>query len=173
MTEQEKQELKNELRKDIVNELKAGSTSVQELEEVQSLDNVESLPAARGGEMVKVPISLLGKPAADAAALALEAKKKADDAAINADAVSKNADTYAKKAQDAATNAATAITEITTAKETALQVVERYEGVALKAYKGATARFDGMLEDVEIAQLSANEVAAVYYVTSKRIFVGR
>lgn len=173
MTEQEKQELKNELRKDIVNELKAGSTSVQELEEVQALDNVESLPAVRGGEMVKVPISLLGKPAADAAALALEAKKQADDAAINADAASKNAATNAKKAQDAATNAATAITEITTAKEAALQVVERYEGVALKAYKGATARFDGMLEDVEIAQLSANEVAAVYYVTSKRIFVGK
>lgn len=173
MTEQEKQELKNELRKDIVNELKAGSTSVQELEEVQALDNVESLPAARGGEMVKVPINLLGKPAADAAALALEAKKQADDAAINADAASKNAATNAKKAQDAATYAATAITEITTAKEAALQVVERYEDVALKAYKGATARFDGMLEDVEIAQLSANEVAAVYYVISKRIFVGK
>lgn len=47
MTEQEKQELKNELRKDIVNELKAGSTSVQELEEVQALDNVESLPAGK------------------------------------------------------------------------------------------------------------------------------
>ena len=47
MTDPEKQELKNDIKKDVLSELKAGSTSVQELEEVQTLDNVESLPAAR------------------------------------------------------------------------------------------------------------------------------
>ena len=46
MTDPEKQELKNDIKKDVLSELKAGSTSVQELEEVQTLDNVESLPVA-------------------------------------------------------------------------------------------------------------------------------
>lgn len=59
MTEQEIQELKNDIIKDVVNELKAGSTSELELEEVQTLDNIFSLPASRGNEMVKVPVKLL------------------------------------------------------------------------------------------------------------------
>ena len=57
MTEQEKQELKQE----IVTLIKGESQDVTELEEVASLTGVSSLPAMRGTEMVTAPISAFGK----------------------------------------------------------------------------------------------------------------
>ena len=48
LTESEKTELKN----DILNAIKAESQSVDELVEVSSLDNIKSLPALRGSELV-------------------------------------------------------------------------------------------------------------------------
>lgn len=63
MTDSEKQELKQE----IITQIKSESQDVTELEEVQSLNGVNSLPAMRGAEMVIAPISLLGAPATAAA----------------------------------------------------------------------------------------------------------
>ena len=60
MTNAEKQE--------ILNAIKAESQSVDELVEVSSLDNIKSLPALRGSELVSAPLTLLRKPADDAAA---------------------------------------------------------------------------------------------------------
>lgn len=48
LTESEKTELKN----DILNAIKAESQGVNELTEVTSLDNIKSLPALRGTELV-------------------------------------------------------------------------------------------------------------------------
>ena len=62
MTNAEKQE--------ILNAIKAESQSVDELVEVSSLDNIKSLPALRGSELVSAPLTLLRKPADDAAAAA-------------------------------------------------------------------------------------------------------
>ena len=62
LTEQEKQELK----KDILSQIKSESQGVNELQEVQSLEGVKTLPAMRGEELVTAPVSLLAKPATDA-----------------------------------------------------------------------------------------------------------
>ena len=72
---------KNELKKDILNSIKSESQSVDELAEVTSLDNIKSLPAMRGQEVVLAPVALLRKPAEDAAAVANAAATKADNAA--------------------------------------------------------------------------------------------
>ena len=48
LTDAEKTELKN----DILNAIKAESRSVDELLEVASLDNIKSLPALRGTDLV-------------------------------------------------------------------------------------------------------------------------
>ena len=77
LTESEKTELKN----DILNAIKAESQSVDELVEVSSLDNIKSLPALRGSELVSAPLTLLRKPADDAAATANASATKADNAA--------------------------------------------------------------------------------------------
>ena len=77
MTEQEKQELKQE----ILTAIKGESQSVTELEEVASLDGVNTLPAMRGTELVIAPVSLLGQPAVAAATQALAAKAQAEAAA--------------------------------------------------------------------------------------------
>ncbi len=57
LTESEKTELKN----DILNAIKAESQGVNELTEVTSLDNIKSLPALRGTELVSAPLTLLGQ----------------------------------------------------------------------------------------------------------------
>lgn len=72
---------KTELKKDILNAIKAESQGVDELAEVTSLDNIKSLPAMRGQEVVLAPVSLLKKPAEDAAATAKAAAATANNAA--------------------------------------------------------------------------------------------
>ena len=101
MTEQEKQEIKQE----VLNAIKSESQGVTELEEVSSLDGVKTLPALRGTELVSAPVSLLGKPATDAAAQALAAKAAAEGAAGNANTAAGNADAKAQAAQTAAQEA--------------------------------------------------------------------
>lgn len=51
---------KNELKKDILNSIKSESQSVDELAEVTSLDNIKSLPAMRGQEVVLAPVPQTG-----------------------------------------------------------------------------------------------------------------
>ena len=114
---------KNELKKDILNSIKSESQSVDELLEVTSLDNIKSLPAMRGQDVVLAPVALLRKPAEDAAATANAAATKATNAATTAtnaartatdaagtanksaetaDAAAGTAAAAAKKAEDAA-----------------------------------------------------------------------
>ena len=82
---------KTELKKDILNAIKAESQGVDELAEVTSLDNIKSLPAMRGQEVVLAPVSLLKKPAEDAAATAKAAAATANNAASAANTAAGNA----------------------------------------------------------------------------------
>ena len=98
MTEQEKLELKQEIKEELLLDIKGESQSVDELEEVDSLVGVNSLPAMRGTEVVVAPISLLGAPAQAAAAEALAAKAGAEAAAASAGTAADNADEKAQAA---------------------------------------------------------------------------
>ena len=91
MTDEEKKTVVQE----VLNQIKTDSQSVDELETVTSLDSVNSLPAMQGEKVVRVPVSLLAKPAEEAA-------KTANTAAATADASSKAAGTAAQQAKDAA-----------------------------------------------------------------------
>lgn len=75
-------EEKEAIVKDVLNRIKASSQGVSELETVSSLNGVNSLPAMQGSKVVVAPVSLLSKPATDAAVkaegAAKEAKEKAD-----------------------------------------------------------------------------------------------
>ena len=82
-------------KNEMLNAIKAESLGVDELTQATSLDGVVSLPAIRGTEVVSVPVSLLRKPAEDAAA-------KANTAATNAT----NAASQANSARDSAATAA-------------------------------------------------------------------
>lgn len=164
LTEQEKQDLK----RDIISQIKSESQGVNELQEVSSLDGVKTLPAMRGEELVTAPISLLGKPASDAAAQAQAAKQAADTAATNAVQAAANAATKAQEAQEAAQAAGRATGELEQVRTSAQRVIEQFEGVAVQALNGATARFDGILTDATIETLSVLEVTGVYYVTAKK-----
>lgn len=169
LTEQERQDLKQ----DILSQIKSESQSVTELQEVQSLDGVKTLPAMRGEELVSAPVSLLGKPAIDAAAQAHAAKAVADTAAEKATQAATNADTKAQEAQEAAKAAGKATEELEQVKDSARQVIDRYEDVAVQALNGATARFDGILADAAIEQQSASAVTGVYFIASKGVFAGK
>ena len=91
MTDEEKKTVVQE----VLNQIKTDSQSVDELETATSLDSVNSLPAMQGEKVVRVPVSLLAKPAEDAA-------KRANAAAATADASSRSAGTAAQQAKDAA-----------------------------------------------------------------------
>lgn len=91
MTDEEKKTVVQE----VLNQIKTDSQSVDELETATSLDSVNSLPAMQGEKVVRVPVSLLAKPAEDAA-------KRANAAAATADALSRAAGTAAQQAKDAA-----------------------------------------------------------------------
>lgn len=91
MTDEEKKIVVQE----VLNQIKTDSQSVDELETATSLDSVNSLPAMQGEKVVRVPVSLLAKPAEDAA-------KRANAAVATADASSKAAGTAAQQAKDAA-----------------------------------------------------------------------
>lgn len=97
MTNAEKQE--------ILNAIKAESQSVDELVEVSSLDNIKSLPALRGSELVSAPLTLLRKPADDAAATANASATKADNAAALANKAAGMASDAAGTANQAAETA--------------------------------------------------------------------
>lgn len=137
---------KNELKKDILNSIKSESQSVDELLEVTSLDNIKSLPAMRGQDVVLAPIALLRKPAEDAASTANAAATKADNAAAAATGAAQTAMNAAGTAASATENANAAAAVAGTAADEAYQVKQDYENTVLAALKGATARFGGFIE---------------------------
>jgi hypothetical protein len=93
MTDEEKKAIVQ----DVLNEIQTNSQSVDELEQVTSLDNLTSLPAMKGEKLVAAPLSLLSKPATDAAAEAKESAATATEAATEATDA-------AKKAEEALSN---------------------------------------------------------------------
>ena len=90
------EEEKKELVQNVVNQIKTESQSVDELETVDTLEGVVSLPAMRGEKVVGAPLKLLSKPATDAAVTANSAADTANKAAQTAT----NAAATANKAAD-------------------------------------------------------------------------
>ena len=92
-----------------------GYGQVYELIEVGSLSGVKSLPAQKGDKLVNVPITLLSKPADDAAARAIKAAERVEGLAPEMEAATQEtkkaiqtagesaakAEAAAKKAEDA------------------------------------------------------------------------
>ena len=167
------EEEKKELVQNVVNQIKTDSQSVDELETVSTLDGVVSLPAMRGETVVSAPLKLLSKPAEDAAAVAKSSAAVADASANNADKAASTAAAAAKTANDAASNATDAAQKTNTAVAKAESVESRYKDTALAARNGATARFDGLVEGVEIRLVSCPQIDGVYYDTVNKSFCGK
>lgn len=169
MTEEEKKELVQ----DVVNQIKTDSQSVDELEAVSTLDGVVSLPAMRGETVVSVPLKLLSKPAEDAAAVAKASAAVADASAKKADTAASTAGSAAQTANDAAGKATDAAQKTNAAVAKAESVESEYKDTALAARNGATARFDGLVEGVEIRLVSCPHIDGVYYDTVNKTFCGK
>lgn len=166
------EEEKKSLVQDVVNQIKTASQSVDELEAVSTLDGVVSLPAMRGETVVSAPLKLLSKPAEDAAAVAKASAAVADASAKKADTATATAKAAAQTANDAASKASDAAQKTNAAVAKAESVESEYKDTALAARNGATARFDGLVEGVEILPVSYDKVDAVVYDTVKKVFCG-
>ena len=167
------EEEKKELVQDVVNQIKTDSQSVDELETVSTLDGVVSLPAMRGETVVSAPVKLLSKPAEDAAVTAKASAAVADAATKAAGKATTKAEAAAKTATDAASKATDAAQKTDAAVAKAVQVEAEYKATALAARNGATARFDGMVEGVEIVHVSYVQIEGVYYDTVNKAFYGK
>ena len=167
------EEEKKELVQDVVNQIKTDSQSVDELETVSTLDGVVSLPAMRGETVVIAPVKLLSKPAEDAAVTAKASAAVADAATKAAGEATTKAEAAAKTATDAASKATDAAQKTDAAVAKAVQVEAEYKATALAARNGATARFDGMVEGVEIVHMSYVQIDGVYYDTVNKAFYGK
>ena len=167
------EEEKKELVQDVVNQIKTDSQSVDELEAVSTLDGVVSLPAMRGETVVSAPLKLLSKPAEDAAAVAKASAAVADASAKKADTAASTAGSAAQTANDAASKATDAAQKTNAAVAKAESVESEYKDTALAARNGATARFDGLVEGVEIRLVSYPQIDGVYYDTVNKSFCGK
>jgi hypothetical protein len=167
------EEEKKELVQDVVNQIKTDSQSVDELEAVSTLDGVVSLPAMRGETVVSAPLKLLSKPAEDAAAVAKASAAAADASAKKADTATATAKAAAQTANDAASKATDAAQKTNAAVAKAESVESEYKDTALAARNGATARFDGLVEGVEIRLVSYPQIDGVYYDTVNKSFCGK
>lgn len=167
------EEEKKELVQDVVNQIKTDSQSVDELEAVSTLDGVVSLPAMRGETVVSAPLKLLSKPAEDAAAVAKASAAVADASAKKADTAASTAESAAQTANDAASKATDAAQKTNAAVAKAESVESEYKDTALAARNGATARFDGLVEGVEIRLVSYTQIDGVYYDTVNKSFCGK
>lgn len=169
MTDEEKKTVVQE----VLNQIKTDSQSVDELEAVSTLDGVVSLPAMRGETVVSAPLKLLSKPAEDAAAVANASAAVADASAKKADTAASTAKTAAQTANDAASKATDAAQKTNAAVAKAESVETEYKDTALAARNGATARFDGLVEGVEIRLVSCPQIDGVYYDTVNKSFCGK
>lgn len=149
------EEEKKELVKNVVNQLKTDSQSVDELETVDTLEGVVSLPAMRGEKVVGAPLKLLSKPAEEAAAVARSSAAVADASAAVADVSAKKADASAKKA------------------DAAVATMSGYEDRVKLAMNGASARFDGFVEGVVVEFLSVTSIDGIYYDKTNKRFCAK
>lgn len=150
---------KKEIKQAVLDEIKAESSDITEIETVSSLDGITGLPAMQGEKLVTAPLSLLSKPATDAAAVANAAAKTANTAAYTANKAAEKADTATANAKDAASSAKTAANEANAAAEN----INSYNNRIKLAMKGASARFDGFVYGVTILHLSSTNISGVYY----------
>lgn len=163
--------LTNEEKQELLNAMKAESQGVDELEQVDSLDGIVSLPALRGEEVVSAPIKLLTKPAENAVASAERAAKQATEAAQTVHSVTRSANSAASAANAAASEASDAADKANSAVSAASEVVAKYENVAKAAFNGATARFSYMVESATIQlQSSIAKGGVIVYVQSQKQF---
>lgn len=163
--------LTNEEKQELLNAMKAESQGVDELEQVDTLDGIMSLPALRGEEVVSAPIKLLTKPAEDAVANAVSAANRATEAAQTVYSVTQGANSAASAANAAASAASDAAEEANSAVAAASEVVAKYENVAKAAFNGATARFSYMVESATIQlQSSIAKGGVIVYVQSQKQF---
>ena len=169
MTEDEKKEVVQ----DVLNQIQANSQSVDELETASTLDGINSLPAMQGEKVVAAPIKLLAKPAEDAAVTAKAAAATADAATKAAGTATTKAETAAATAEAKAKEASEAAVNANAAVESANNVAAQYKATAVVARDGATARFDGLVEDVEIVHVSYVQIEGVYYDTVNKAFYGK
>ena len=142
------EEEKKELVQNVVNQLKTDSQSVDELETVDTLEGVVSLPAMRGEKVVGAPLKLLSKPAEEAAAVVRKL-------AVVADASAKKADASAKKA------------------DATVAIMSGYEDRVKLAMNGASARFDGFVEGVVVELMSVTSVDGIYYDKTNKRFCAK
>lgn len=199
-------EEKDEIKKAVLADIQAESQDVSELEVVDTLDGVQSLPTMKGSRLVSAPVNLLSKPATDAAAKAevatqdaiakadsavkeaigrsdaatQEAKAKTDaaaqkatDAAAKAEAATSSAQSAAELATEAAGKAEKSANAADAAAERAEAVEAGYHELATHARNGVTARFDGFVDNVTLAQMSVVTVDGVYFDISRKSFVGK
>ena len=169
--------LTNEEKQELLNAMKAESQSVDNLEVVTSLDGVKSLPAVRGEDLVAAPLSLLGKPAQDAAAIANSAAATAYEAAGKANDAAEKAETFGEQAEKAAATATEAVGKANEAVSAANTVAANYEHSAKLGLDGATARFAGIDETTGIttehSSLIATALDVVVWSVEKKTFLLR
>ncbi len=160
-------------KNELLNAIKAESQSVDELTQATSLDGIVSLPAIRGNEVVSAPVSLLRKPAEDAAKTANAAASSANTAASQANTARDQAAEAASTANAAAVNADEAAQAANDAVAAAQAVVQDYRETAEAAREGATARFsrfvtiDVTTESMSIVPSSGGEIV---YLSAKHAF---
>lgn len=141
-------EEKKEIKRAVLDEIKTESNDITEIETVSTLDGLTGLPAMQGKKLVTAPLSLLSKPATDAAVTA-------NSAAVTANSAADTANKAASKAN------------------TAASMISPYADCINLAMNGSSARFDGFVEGVIIEYLSVMSIDGVYYDIKNKRFALR
>lgn len=160
---------KKEIKQAVLDEIKAESNDITEIESVSTLDGLTGLPAMQGKKLVTAPLSLLSKPATDAAATANAAAGTANKAAETAKRAAQTATNAAATANKAADTAKTAANNA----NSAASMISTYDDRINLAMNGASARFDGFVEGVNIEFLSYSKIDGVFYDTKAKRFCGK
>lgn len=163
------QQQKNELVEAVLREIESQSHSIDELQTVNSLEGVNSLPAKKGNEMVLVPIAKLAEPATEAAKTANAAAQTANTAAETANAAASSASSAAQTALQAAETANIATQTANDAIQTILQSQSKID---LSLY-GASARFAEIIDDANIQNKGGDSTGDIVYVLAKKTFANR
>ena len=158
-----------ELVEAVLREIESQSHSIDELQTVNSLEGVNSLPAKKGNDMVLVPISKLAEPATQAAQTANAAAKTANMAAGSAETAASSAHSAAQTAQTAAQTANQATQAAIDATQTILQSQNKID---LSLY-GASARFAEIIDDANIQNKGSDSTGDIVYVLAKKTFANR
>lgn len=141
-------EEKKEIKRAVLDEIKAESNDITEIETVSTLDGLTGLPAMQGKKLVTAPLSLLSKPATDAASKANTAAATANKAAATANKAASNANAAAS-------------------------MISPYADRINLAMNGATARFDGFVEGVVVELMSVTSVDGIYYDKTDKRFCAK